>query len=327
MATPSLVQPGTPVTAAPQFSVPAGVPLVMGQPTLGGVANPTPAPAIAPSPKRSSAPWVVLAIVAILLLGGGLFGLVFWLKSRDATASLALGSSPDAGTVHGSSSSPSPSDVASATGTTGTSTATHWTPPRAGDTATGATGTVGAGGATGPKVAVDAKGVPTPTATPTAGGAMPASAAAIDLHPTLAPPPRSGPYPMSGKTMNQGGGQGGTCKDCEFATWSSKLHGPPYSVQINGCYSESQWESPVHEDRGYFVRIDGKGNPTDVWRNTSMPSIPRIDACIARVLLAVPMPMTGSSGGDVQIYFGAECDIGWHDHCQAMGDAGSKSKN
>ena len=43
LATPSYGGPGTAPTGAPQFSVPAGVPVVMGQPTLGGVANPTPA--------------------------------------------------------------------------------------------------------------------------------------------------------------------------------------------------------------------------------------------------------------------------------------------
>ena len=303
----------------PQFSVPSGVPVVMGQPTLGGVSNPTPAPPTPPpaaSPSR--APLVIGGILGVLVLGLVVFGGVsYWLKKKnEADATPIASATSTTSTALGAA--PTGDDAGAAIGSGPSTTASRWVPPSA-------TAPVALGAP--PPGKVDAKGNPVPTASVASNAAAangPPHSAPLDMNPPLGPAPNAGPYPMSGKRVNTGGSEGSLCPGCDPTAWRTKVTNPPTITAINACYAEAQWEPPVHEDRGYWVRFDATGRVTDVLRNSSYPPIPRLDACIARVLRGVPAPMTKPEGGDIEIHFGAECDPGWHDHCKALApDAGA----
>lgn len=75
----------------------------------------------------------------------------------------------------------------------------------------------------------------------------------------------------------------------------------------------------MHESRGYYYSWDSSGAVTHVWREPSYgPSMPRLDACLARAILSGKMPLEKPTPGFGEINFGAECDRGWSNHCEAV---------
>jgi serine/threonine-protein kinase len=308
---------------APGVAVPSGVPLVMGQPpTFGGVAQPTPfPPPVAQKPSNAAAVVrnVFLGIIGILIVIGGVALLVIYVMKRDT---------PVAGAPSASASQILPAAISSSSGAAGASSASTTTT----STSTGTSTTTGSATTSTPPVAVNTKPAVAFTTTATQGAA-PArfgnylNGAEIDLNPVLPPAPTSALHPFSGKRINGGGSNGvdfGPDKPCSICDNSAFRHAVPDAV-INSCYAGSQFEGPiVHEDRGYFYSFDSTGQVTHVWRMSSYPSVPRLDACLARALLGTKMVFSKPppSGGFGQISYMAECDIGWHDHCQAISGGG-----
>jgi serine/threonine-protein kinase len=306
---PGMMPASAPQPIAPGVMVPSGVPVVMGQPTFGGVAQATPQPPL-PRPKQAAAVVrnVFLGIAAVLLILGGIAVAILWILKPKTEATQATPTSPSASVA--SSSAPIVSSSAGVIVPPATSTATS-------------TGTTPA-----TTVATVHK-PPAPVFTTTATqNAAPArfgkylTGVEIELNPVLAPAPAGAPHPYSGKRFNQGGSSGldlGPDKSCGGDTCDgSGFRKSIPDASVSACYAASQFEPPTHENNGYYYSWDSTGTITHVWREPWSPSIPRIDACLARLILAAKMPLTKPVPGFGEISFGAECDIGWHDHCDAF---------
>lgn len=308
MGTHSPMIPGrTPQPLAPGVIVPSGIPVVMGQPTFGGVAQRTPHPATAPRTGGAAAVVrnIFLGIIGILLaLGLVAAAIIYVAKGKPSTAT----ETPTAATASAAATGAAATATATASATTATATAA------AGTTTTTATG--------GARLATASATIATGTAPAPFGKFL--TGVPIDLNPTLPPAPTSAPHPFSGAKMIGGGSTGidiaenKSCSACDISAFLAQI---PPAGKI-ACYAASQWEPPEHEDRGFFFAFDATGKITNVWREPTYPPVPRIDACLAKLIFAARMPMKAPMAGFGEVSMTSECDPGWHNHCAAINGAG-----
>ena len=297
---------------APGVSVPSGVPMVMGQPTFSGVAQPTPHPPLAARTGGAAAVVrnVFLGLIGILLVIGLSFAAIIYVwRGTDATTTAPATAPATATAAAPATATATAAATAAATGTA-TTTSTPGSAVHIGTPST------------------SAKPIDT---TPIVTGPSPArfgkylTGAPIDLNPVLPPAPTSAPHPFSGAKTSSGSGSSGI--DISETKWCSACDGSGFTAQLTGpaksaCYAASQWEPPVHESRGFFYAFDDTGKITNVWREPAYPSVPRLDACLAKLILAAKMPLTKPMAGFGEVSVTSECDPGWHDHCSAINGAG-----
>jgi hypothetical protein len=126
-------------------------------------------------------------------------------------------------------------------------------------------------------------------------------------------PPSLGKTPMSGTHINSTGFDGEDCNETPRAMIDDM------KAKAAACFTQFQFQPPVHESAEYIFWIDAASNMNRVERMATSPDVPNFHVCMAAAIRTAPVPKTMKSCW-ARISFGAPCKPDWPGQCLA--DAG-----
>jgi hypothetical protein len=93
------------------------------------------------------------------------------------------------------------------------------------------------------------------------------------------------------------------CKGCGWDAYKEAMHAQ--EAAISACFAASQLDPPRHESVYYDVGVSPTGALTTLEPTTF--AMPRLDACLRKIVFAIPLANPSGNAGSFKIGFFGEC--------------------